>query len=167
MMWFPSDGSPQLFDHNRTRTLRAERAMRRPVVWEWARVALRLRSLGTKIEHDFEAGKEIPKATRGCRGFSMSPLAPAGAIIVRTLLRTRRGVAEAQSNSGVGRSPRATCGASVARYGQPREKRSVRGEPAGYELREEPHALRLACLPLCEKPERSVHVQVGARHPRQ
>src|SRR5213082_2130807 len=57
--------------------------------------------------------------------------------------------------------------ASVARYGQPREKRRVRGEPAGYELREEPHALRLACLPLCEKPERSVHVQVGARHPHQ
>src|ERR1700738_3267153 len=56
---------------------------------------------------------------------------------------------------------------SVARYGQPREKRAVPGEPAGYELREEPHALRLACLPLCEKPERSVHVQVGARHPHQ
>jgi hypothetical protein len=31
----------------------------------------------------------------------------------------------------------------------------------------EPHALRLACLPLCEKPERSVNVQVGARHPHQ
>src|SRR5476651_601393 len=59
----------------------------------------------------------------------------------------------------------ATCRASVARYGLPREKRSVRGEPAGYEFSEEPHALRLACLPLCEKPERSVHVQVGARHP--
>ena len=57
--------------------------------------------------------------------------------------------------------------ASVARYGQPREKRSVRGEPAGYELGEEPHALRLACLPLREKPERSIHVQVGARHPHQ
>ena len=57
--------------------------------------------------------------------------------------------------------------ASVARYGQPREKRSVCGEPAGYELGEEPHALRLACLPLREKPERSVHVQVCARHPRQ
>jgi predicted TIM-barrel fold metal-dependent hydrolase len=54
--------------------------------------------------------------------------------------------------------------ASVARYGQPREKRSVRGEPAGYELGEEPHALGLACLPLGEKPERSIHVQVGARH---
>src|SRR5580693_6689823 len=61
----------------------------------------------------------------------------------------------------------ATCRASVARYGQPREKRSVRGEPAGYELSEEPHALRVACLPLCEKPERSVHVQIGARHPHQ
>ncbi len=60
-----------------------------------------------------------------------------------------------------------TCRASVARYGQPREKRSVCGEPAGYELSEEPHALRLARLPLCEKPERSVHVQVGARHPYQ
>jgi AcrR family transcriptional regulator len=62
---------------------------------------------------------------------------------------------------------RAAVHASVARYGQPREKRSVCGEPAGYELGEEPHALRLACLPLREKPERSVHVQVGARHPRQ
>ena len=61
----------------------------------------------------------------------------------------------------------ATCRASVARYGQSREKRRIRGEPAGYELGEEPHALRLACLPLCEKPERSVHVQVGARHPHQ
>src|ERR1700752_2725694 len=61
----------------------------------------------------------------------------------------------------------ASCRASVPRSGQPREKRSVRGEPPGYELREEPHALRLACLPLCEKPERSVHVQVGARQPRQ
>ena len=61
----------------------------------------------------------------------------------------------------------ATCRASVARCGQPREKRSVRGEPAGYELSEEPHALRLACLALGEKPERSVHVQVGARRPRQ
>src|SRR6202041_1375731 len=57
--------------------------------------------------------------------------------------------------------------ASVARYGQSREKRRVRGEPAGYELGEEPHALRLACLALCEKPNRSVHVQVGARHPHQ
>src|ERR1700740_2792355 len=57
--------------------------------------------------------------------------------------------------------------ASVARYGQPREKRRVRGEPAGYELSEEPDALRLACLPLCEKPKRSVHVQIGARRPRQ
>jgi hypothetical protein len=61
----------------------------------------------------------------------------------------------------------ATCCASVARYRQAREKRSVRGEPAGYELSEEPHALRLACLPLREKPERSIHVQVGARHPHQ
>jgi hypothetical protein len=61
----------------------------------------------------------------------------------------------------------ATCRASVARYGQSREKQRVRGEPAGYELGEEPHALRLACLPLCEKPNRSVHVQVGARHPHQ
>src|SRR5438128_8804947 len=61
----------------------------------------------------------------------------------------------------------ATCRASVARYGQSREKRRVRGEPAGYELGEEPHALRLACLTLCEKPNRSVHVQVRARHPHQ
>jgi hypothetical protein len=55
--------------------------------------------------------------------------------------------------------------ASVARYGQPREKRGIRGEPAGYELSEEPHALRLTCLPLGQKPERSVHVQVSAWHP--
>jgi len=41
-----------------------------------------------------------------------------------------------------------------------REKRSVRGEPAGYELREEPHALRLACSLLCEGQKPSVHVQV-------
>ena len=53
--------------------------------------------------------------------------------------------------------------ASVAR--QPCEKRSMGGEPAGYELREQSHALCLACLPLCKSPERSVHVQVGARHP--
>ena len=64
-------------------------------------------------------------------------------------------------------APPTTCRASVARYGQAREKRSVCGEPAGYELSEEPHALRLARLPLREKPERSVHVQVGARHPYQ
>jgi Zn-dependent M28 family amino/carboxypeptidase len=55
----------------------------------------------------------------------------------------------------------------AAQAAKPREKRRVRGEPAGYELGEEPHALRLACLPLGEKPERSVHVQVGARHPHQ
>src|SRR5580704_12630687 len=61
----------------------------------------------------------------------------------------------------------ATCRASVARYRQPCEKRRVRGEPAGYELSEEPHALRLACLSLREKPERSIHMQVGARNPRQ
>jgi hypothetical protein len=56
---------------------------------------------------------------------------------------------------------------SVSGSGRSREKRRVRGEPARYELREEPHALRLACLPLCEKPNRSVHVQVGARRPHQ
>jgi len=50
---------------------------------------------------------------------------------------------------------------------KPRKERCVRGEPAGYELSEEPRALRLVCLPLCEKPERSVHVQVGARHSHQ
>src|SRR5690606_17795923 len=61
----------------------------------------------------------------------------------------------------------ATHRASVARDRQPREKRSVGGEPAGYELGEEPQALRLACLTLCEKPKRSVHVQVGSRRPRQ
>jgi hypothetical protein len=60
-----------------------------------------------------------------------------------------------------------TIDGSIGGSGQPREKRRVRGEPAGYELREEPHALRLACLPLCEEPNRSVHVQVGTRHPHQ
>src|SRR5258708_30897693 len=69
--------------------------------------------------------------------------------------------------TGLRQASPATCRASVARYGQSREKRRVRGEPAGYELREEPHALRLACLPRSEKPERSVHVQVGTRHPHQ
>src|ERR1700694_1052462 len=64
-------------------------------------------------------------------------------------------------------SSMAPCFGSVARYGQPREKQGVRGEPAGYELGEEPDALRLACLPLCEKPNRSVYVQVGARDPPQ
>src|SRR5438309_10971091 len=69
--------------------------------------------------------------------------------------------------TGLRQASPATRRASVARYGQPREKRRVRREPAGYELSEEPHALRLACLPLREKPERSMHVQVGARHPHQ
>ena len=68
---------------------------------------------------------------------------------------------------GLRQASPATCRASVARYGQSREKQRVRGEPAGYELGEEPHALRLARLALCEEPERSVHVQVGARHPHQ
>jgi hypothetical protein len=54
---------------------------------------------------------------------------------------------------------------SVARRGLPNEERRVRGEPAGYELREEPHALRLAGLSLREEPQRSVDVQAGARHP--
>src|SRR5690606_18664140 len=53
------------------------------------------------------------------------------------------------------------------RYRQAREKWGVRGEPAGYKFSEKPHALRLACLPLREKPERSVHVQVGPRRPHQ
>src|SRR5580658_2519103 len=68
---------------------------------------------------------------------------------------------------GLRQAPPAICRASVVRYGQSREKRSVSGEPAGYELSEEPHALRLACLALCEKPNRSVPVQAGARHPHQ
>jgi hypothetical protein len=45
-------------------------------------------------------------------------------------------------------------GTSAARYGPPGEERSVRGESVGYELCEKPHALRLACLPLREKPDR-------------
>jgi hypothetical protein len=36
----------------------------------------------------------------------------------------------------------ATCRASVAGYGQSREKQCVRGEPAGYELGEGPHPAR-------------------------
>src|SRR5947207_15518596 len=55
---------------------------------------------------------------------------------------------------------------SRAIWTDPRKAERTR-EPAGYELREETHALRLACLPLCEKPNRSVHVQVGARDPHQ
>jgi CubicO group peptidase (beta-lactamase class C family) len=50
---------------------------------------------------------------------------------------------------GITASVAATCRASVPRYGQSREKRRVRGEPAGYELGEEPHALRLARLAQC------------------
>ena len=61
----------------------------------------------------------------------------------------------------------ATCRSSVAGRGQSREKRRVRGEPAGYELREKPHALRLSRLTLREEPQRSVPVQVSARHPHQ
>jgi hypothetical protein len=77
------------------------------------------------------------------------------------------GAIAARLPTGLRQASPATCRASVARYGQSREKRRVRGEPAGYELGEEPHALRLACLALCEKPNRSVHVQVGTRHPHQ
>jgi hypothetical protein len=46
-------------------------------------------------------------------------------------------------------------------------KRRVRGEPAGYELGEEPYALRFAGLALREQPERSEYAQGGARHPHQ
>src|SRR4030081_2618261 len=77
------------------------------------------------------------------------------------------GAIAARLPTGLRQASLATCRASVARYGQPREKRRVRGEPARYELREEPHALRLTCFPLREKPERSMDVQVGARHPDQ
>jgi hypothetical protein len=77
------------------------------------------------------------------------------------------GAIAARLPTGLRQASPATCRASVARNGQSREKRRARGEPAGYELGEEPHALRLACLPLCEKPNRSVFVQVGARDPHQ
>src|SRR3954471_19910818 len=60
-----------------------------------------------------------------------------------------------------------SCRASVARCGQTREKWSVGGKSFGYELCEQPHAFRLARLSLRQKPKRAVHVQVGARHPRQ
>jgi hypothetical protein len=65
-------------------------------------------------------------------------------------------------NGTLGTAPSTTYRASVARYGQPREKRRVRGKPAGYEVGEEPHAFRLARLALREKPERSVHVEARA-----
>ena len=39
----------------------------------------------------------------------------------------------------------ATCRASVARYGQSREKQCVRGEPTGYELGEGSHPARGRC----------------------
>jgi hypothetical protein len=51
--------------------------------------------------------------------------------------------------------------------GQSRETWHVRSEPAGDELRKEPHALRLTRFALREEPERAVHVQGGARHPHQ
>ena len=79
--------------------------------------------------------------------FSSVALAP---VAIR---RTIRGLNDAASSDHSSAFDRITASALVARYGQPREKRSVRGEPAGYELREEPHALRLACLPLCEEPQ--------------
>lgn len=41
---------------------------------------------------------------------------------------------------------------SVVLEGQPREKRRVRSKPAGYEVRKESYALRLACFPLRKKP---------------
>jgi hypothetical protein len=77
------------------------------------------------------------------------------------------GAIVARLPTGLRQASPATCRASVVRYGQSCEKWRVRGEPAGYELGEESHALRLACLSLCEKPNRSVHVQVGTRHPHQ
>src|SRR5580658_7129032 len=58
-------------------------------------------------------------------------------------------------------------GTLIVADGQARKKRRVRGEPAGHELREESHALRLARFALREEPERSVQVQVGARYPHQ
>src|SRR3954469_14109861 len=60
-----------------------------------------------------------------------------------------------------------SCRALVARYRQPREKWSVGGKPPGYELGEEPDALRLPRLPVREKPERCVSFQIDPRHPRQ
>jgi len=53
--------------------------------------------------------------------------------------------------------------ASVGRYELPGEKRRVGFKPAGQELGEEPHALGLARLPLSEKPNRSIELQVGIR----
>src|ERR1700689_4899627 len=51
--------------------------------------------------------------------------------------------------------------------GQPREKWDIRGEPAGYELGEEPYALRLPGVALRQQPERSEQAQGSARHPHQ
>ena len=83
---------------------------------------------------------------------SSVPLAP---VAIRRNIRGLNDAASSDRSSASDRITASVAGdlprvsrASVARYGQPREKRSVRGEPAGYELREEPHALRLACLPL-------------------
>jgi hypothetical protein len=77
------------------------------------------------------------------------------------------GVGRVLSRNDLLQAYSATCRSSVAGRGQSREKRHVRGEPAGYELREEPHALRLTRLALREEPKRSMHAQGGARHPHQ
>jgi hypothetical protein len=92
--------------------------------------------------------RRLPPAARGSTAMSLGAIA-------------------ARLPTGLRQASPATSRASVARYGQSREKWRVRGEPAGYELGEEPHALRLACLALCEKPNRSVYVQIGTRHPHQ
>ena len=63
------------------------------------------------------------------------------------------------SDRGLRQTSSATCRSSVARRGQSCETWDVRGEPAGYELREEPHALRLTRFALREEPERAVHVR--------
>ena len=88
--------------------------------------------------------------------------AAASALMLRHLGRNQ----QRQERSPTGREF-ATRRSSVVGIGQSREKRHVRGEPAGYELGEEPHALRLARLALREEPERSEHAQGGARHPHQ
>ncbi len=100
-------------------------------------------------------------------GGDTPPTSPKTTVAARGIDRDVAWAIAARLPTGLWQASPAICCASVARYRQPREKRSIRGEPAGYELSEEPHALRLACLPLCEKPHRSVHMQVGTRHPHQ
>jgi hypothetical protein len=92
--------------------------------------------------------------------------------LCRTLRRLRgRNIPLRQGRRYAALRPAAAAAASRlcprTRLPLPSKKRSVGGEPAGYELGEEPNSLCLAGLTLREKPKRAVHVQFGARHSRQ